>query len=617
MRRIPTCALAVWLAAAACSSDTAPTGSKSPPTPTGPTNPPASPNTGRIVFWTREASILPVQIFVGDNEVARITAPMGQAPACNAAGAATIDAPVGASIAVVGFSTLGGNWRLTASPRSDCGSTEIVYQPTALSIAGGGSGSGTIRSASGAINCTVTNGVASGPACTAVRTMGSVFGLTATPATGSVIAGWKNGCAGSSAECNYEMTASTTLAAVFEPREPTLIVKAAGTGLGSISTFPLGIGCAFSDGLLSDCSHTFQLGDQVNISARAGDGTVLKLFDAPCARVVAPGNCVISMDHGVTVTIGYESYWPRFSIGSTTGGTGTGDVGYDGARPGSCHIERGESTGAMCLTRIAPGTVLNLTAQPYAPYAFLGWGGACAGTTGTKCRVTVNANTTVFADFGVSADVYAVRVTVPKTAIAVGEGMDIRGEAINAQGVVLNRTVSWSSSSPGAAGVTATGSNTARVQGLANGSTSIVGSVDGKSTAVAITVGSGSSGGPSGGGTSSGTQCSELWAPFRAPGEGSFPYTTSKFLPGVDIAVRVTSGSSPTWWVTVRNRYTQTVHLSLAFQAGVAPARTTDRLDVPAGGTDATWFALPLNTNNYLLIDEVRFGQDSGPYYCK
>ena len=96
-----------------------------------------------------------------------------------------------------------------------------------LTVAGAGNGSGTV-SATG-ISCTITAGTASGD-CTETYNSGTTVTLTASPATGSVFAGWSGACSGSSLSTTVTMDANKSCTATFTLKTFTLTVTASPTG---------------------------------------------------------------------------------------------------------------------------------------------------------------------------------------------------------------------------------------------------------------------------------------------------------------------------------------------------------------------------------------------------
>ena len=80
-----------------------------------------------------------------------------------------------------------------------------------LSVAKSGSGTGTVTSAPAGINCGVT--------CSRSFALGTALTLTATPAAGSVFAGWTGACSGTGS-CAVTVNATTTATATFNLAGP-------------------------------------------------------------------------------------------------------------------------------------------------------------------------------------------------------------------------------------------------------------------------------------------------------------------------------------------------------------------------------------------------------------
>jgi hypothetical protein len=106
--------------------------------------------------------------------------------------------------------------------------TMVVVQTFQVLVSGGTTtpdarrGSGTVVPSPGTFTCTITNGVAAGPACNLVGAASATFTLTATPATGSAFAFWDSatvkalgsncnnvGATSSSNTCNIPITTSS------------------------------------------------------------------------------------------------------------------------------------------------------------------------------------------------------------------------------------------------------------------------------------------------------------------------------------------------------------------------------------------------------------------------
>ena len=85
----------------------------------------------------------------------------------------------------------------TASPAS-----------VSLNVTKSGTGTGTVAS--------TAPGIACGADCAQTMPVGTVVTLTATPATGSVFAGWSGACSGTAATCTWTMSAATAVTARFD-----------------------------------------------------------------------------------------------------------------------------------------------------------------------------------------------------------------------------------------------------------------------------------------------------------------------------------------------------------------------------------------------------------------
>ena len=88
------------------------------------------------------------------------------------------------------------------------------FDTFALSLSSTGSGSGTLTSNSGGLNCASAAGTSSGT-CSASLASGTVVTLTATPAAGSIFVGWSGACSGTTTTCSLTMDAVKNVTANF------------------------------------------------------------------------------------------------------------------------------------------------------------------------------------------------------------------------------------------------------------------------------------------------------------------------------------------------------------------------------------------------------------------
>jgi Divergent InlB B-repeat domain len=102
-----------------------------------------------------------------------------------------------------------GSCELTMDEGKSVTATFALEPPSefALTVSLGGSGSGTVTSSPGSINC--------GIVCSGAFAAGAEIALTATPASGSTFAGWSGDCTGTGA-CKITMSQTRSVTATFE-----------------------------------------------------------------------------------------------------------------------------------------------------------------------------------------------------------------------------------------------------------------------------------------------------------------------------------------------------------------------------------------------------------------
>jgi hypothetical protein len=86
-----------------------------------------------------------------------------------------------------------------------------------LTVTKGGTGTGTVTSTDGGINC--------GSTCSKLYNSGTVVQLTANAAAGSVFAGWSGCCLSKSADLSMTLTDAATVTATFIPEPPPVIIS--------------------------------------------------------------------------------------------------------------------------------------------------------------------------------------------------------------------------------------------------------------------------------------------------------------------------------------------------------------------------------------------------------
>lgn len=138
-----------------------------------------------------------------------------------------------------------------------------------LVVSRSGSGSGTITSSPGGINC--------GSTCGATLSSGTVVTLTETPSTGSIFSGWSGPCSGTDTTCRFTVASVNGVAvAAFNSLTPTLWVTKSGSGSGIVTSSPAGINCG------STCSVSLASGTVVTLTEAPSTG-VFNAWTGGCA----------------------------------------------------------------------------------------------------------------------------------------------------------------------------------------------------------------------------------------------------------------------------------------------------------------------------------------------
>ncbi|MCA9980894.1 MAG: hypothetical protein KDD89_08675, partial [Anaerolineales bacterium] len=134
-----------------------------------------------------------------------------------------------------------------------------------------------------------------------------------------------------------------------------------------------------------DCVATLDYGTVITLTAVAETGSTFTGWDGACSGT---GDCVVTITDTTNVTATFDLN--QYDLTVALDGTGNGSVTSDPA---------GIDCGVDCVATLDYGTVITLTAVAGTNGKFTGWGGACAGTNGSVCTVTITADTAVTATF--------------------------------------------------------------------------------------------------------------------------------------------------------------------------------------------------------------------------
>ncbi len=156
-----------------------------------------------------------------------------------------------------------------------------------------GTGTGTINSYPGGINC--------GGVCSANFSGGTQVTLAATADSGSTFAGWSGSCSGTG-NCTVMVDAAKSVTATFNQNVYyTLNVGKAGTGKGAVGSNPGGINC---DANCAGIAGWFLSGTQVTLAATADSGSTFAGWSGACSGT---GTCTVDMYAAQSVTATFNT----------------------------------------------------------------------------------------------------------------------------------------------------------------------------------------------------------------------------------------------------------------------------------------------------------------------
>jgi hypothetical protein len=205
----------------------------------------------------------------------------------------------------------------------------FVSVPRTLTVGSAGTGSGTVSSIPGGIDC--------GAYCAFQFENGTSVTLTAIADASSRFTGWSGACTGSGT-CTLSMTSDKVATANFALVQHTLTVSRSGPGSGSVTTSPFGILCG------STCASQFTAGTAVTLTATPDAGSSFVGWTGACAGT---GACQVTMsgDLGVGATFA-GPHQPDGAIRSAKSKTlvGSGVINTTGSGQSvTASVERGKS----------------------------------------------------------------------------------------------------------------------------------------------------------------------------------------------------------------------------------------------------------------------------------
>src|SRR5436309_39601 len=167
-----------------------------------------------------------------------------------------------------------------------------------LSVSRQGYGSGTVTSAPGGINC--------GSTCSHKYDSGTEVTLTAHPNSNSHLDHW-SACSGSAPTCKVTISEARAVIASFARTRYRLYVAKTGSGGGTVTSSPGGIGnCS------PYCSHDYDPGTHVTLTAHPDSNSTFAGWSGDCTGT---GTCHVTMSQGRSVTAHFTKM--RLSVSKT------------------------------------------------------------------------------------------------------------------------------------------------------------------------------------------------------------------------------------------------------------------------------------------------------------
>ena len=284
-------------------------------------------------------------------------------------------------------------------------------------------------------------GINCGLDCTQAYNLNTVVTLTATPAVGSIFAGWM-GCASTPTPqlCRVTMSASRSLVARFNATatgKTALSLYKSGDGLGTVVSSPTGINCT------TTCPSSvayFTTGTTVTLTATpATSSTFVKWSN--CTPVTAnPRQCTVALNTAKVVTATFNR--PVLTVRKA-------GVGLVVSSPA------GIFCGADCTEPYNRNTPVNLIAIPAIGFSFSGWSGCIANPSfPQQCTVSMTASKLITASFsqGGAGNVGSVALLAnpPQLATAGLVPVNLTAVVRNTNNVLLKGiTVTFSASNNG------------------------------------------------------------------------------------------------------------------------------------------------------------------------
>jgi hypothetical protein len=246
-----------------------------------------------------------------------------------------------------------------------------------------------------------------------------------------------------------------------DPVTQTLSVSVSGTGAVTSSSGTIQCGNGGTA-----CSTNIPTNTDITLTATPAAGHALQAWGGACSGSAA--TCTVGMKEARQVTASFVAVPTRHKVTVSTSGLGTVT-----SQPA------GILCGRTCILELDAGTQVVLTATPDDGQRLESWGGACAGTSGNRCTLTMSEARTVSASFVAQTANLALSLTVSgqgtvnsqpvglscsggnsgNCSASFAPGTQVVLSAVPAQGQVLQ---AWGGACSGSAGSCTVGMSEAR-----------------------------------------------------------------------------------------------------------------------------------------------------------
>ena len=208
----------------------------------------------------------------------------------------------------------------------------------------------------------------------------SVLTVRQTPDAGFVFNGWSGSCSGTNIACTVVMDDDHDVGTTWSESGTEQVLTVSISGQGTVTGG--GINCTGP----AVCTKNEPSGSTIMLHAQPKDGFVLSAWGGSCAGT--DNTCTLTMDSDRTATATFVAAPVPLTVnvagnGNVSGGSGAVNCG-NGA--------------TICSATFAANATVTLVATPSTGGTFVGWTGACGGTS-TACTVLMNQAKSVTATF--------------------------------------------------------------------------------------------------------------------------------------------------------------------------------------------------------------------------